>query len=318
MRRILAAVAALATLLAASACGSDDDHSAPAGAATKVSVGVIPIVDVAPIYLGKQRGFFSSRGIDLTMVTEQGGGAVIKSVLAGKCQFGFSNVTSLLTAQTAGAPVKVVANGDASTGRPGRDSSAIVVADGSPIRTAKDLSGKRVAVNALKNLGDTTVRQSVRLAKGDPNTIQFRAMPFGEMPNALLAQEVDAAWVTEPQLSEVLTQGGQIIASNYVDTAPNMTVAMYFTTNPVIDKDPELVKRFTAAINESLQYATGHPEEIRDTVGTYTKINDTVRTAMILPNWPHDVNRASVAKLAALGWADGLFAKQPDVDQLLP
>ena len=41
------------------------------------------------------------------------------------------------------------------------------MADGSPIRTAKDLAGKRIAVNTLKNLGDTTVRQSVRLAKGD-------------------------------------------------------------------------------------------------------------------------------------------------------
>jgi NitT/TauT family transport system substrate-binding protein len=317
MRRILAAVALTATLLAAAACSSQDDRSVKA-VGTKVSVGVIPIIDVAPIYLGRQKGFFSSRGIDLTMVPEQGGAPIVKGVLAGKYQFGFSNVTSLMAARTEGAPLKAVANGVASTGRPGRDFSAIVVADGSPIRSAKDLTGKRVAVNTLKNLGDTTVRQSVRLAKGDASNIQFQAMPFSDMPGALLTQQIDAAWVVEPQLSQVLTQGGQIIASNYVDTAPDLTVAMYFTGTAEIDKDPELVKHFTEAVNESLRYAAGHPEEVRATVGTYTKINDVVRTAMILPSWPNAINRPSLERLAALGRQDGIFTKPPALDDLLP
>ncbi len=318
MRRILAAAQLTATLVATAACSSDDDRSDKAAVGTKVSVGVIPIIDVAPIYLGKQKGFFSSRGIDLTLVPEQGGAPIVKGVLAGKYQFGFSNVTSLMAAKTDGAPLKAVANGVASTGRPGRDFSAVVVAGGSPIRSAKDLAGKRVAVNTLKNLGDTTVRQSVRQDKGNPATIQFQAMPFSEMPAALQNQTVDAAWVVEPQLSEVLTQGGQVVASNYVDTAPDLTVAMYFTGTAVIDKDPELVKNFAAAVNESLQYAAGHPEEIRATVGTYTKINDVVRTAMILPSWPNDINRPSLERLATLGRTDGIFTKPPVLDDLLP
>jgi NitT/TauT family transport system substrate-binding protein len=318
MRRILAAVTLAVTLLTAGACSSDDKKSDQAGVGTKVSVGVIPIIDVAPIYLGKQKGFFSGRGIDLTLIPEQGGAPIVKGVLAGKYQFGFSNVTSLMAAKTDGAPLKAVANGVASTGRPGRDFSAVVVADGSPITSAKDLAGKRIAVNTLKNLGDTTVRQSVRQAKGDASGIEFQAMPFSEMPGALLTQQIDAAWVVEPQLSEVLTQGGQIIASNYVDTAPDLTVAMYFTGTDLIAKDPELVQHFTDAINESLKYAAGHPEEVRATVGTYTKINEVVRTAMILPSWPNDINRASIERLATLGRQDGIFTKPPVVEDLLP
>lgn len=320
MRRILAAVALAATLLAAAACTSDDERPTPAdaGAKVSVSVGVIPIVDVAPIYLGREKGFFSSRGIELFLVPEQGGGPIVKGVLAGKYQFGFSNVTSLMAAKSTGAPLKAVANGSASTGRPGRDYSAIVVADGSPIRSAKDLAGKRIAVNTLKNLGDTTVRQSVRRAKGDPNRIQFVAMPFSNMPADLQNGQIDAAWVVEPQLSEVLTQGGQVVASNLVDTAPDLTVAVYFTGTSLIDKDPALVKRFADAINESLRYAGGHPEEVRATVGTYTKINDVVRTAMILPSWPHDINRASLDRLATLGRQDGIFTEPPALDELLP
>ena len=317
MRRIAAAVAVVATLLTVTGCTPDDAKSATK-AATKVALGVIPIVDVAPVYLGKAKGFFSSRGIDLTLSPEQGGPPIIKGVLSGKYQFGFSNVTSLMAAEVDGAPLRGIAAGVASNGRAGRDFSAIVVPDGSPIRSAKDLAGALIGVNVLKSLGDTTVRQSVRKAGGDPGGIQFKAIPFPEMPGALQAHAIDAAWVVEPQLSEAIALGCQVVTSNLVDTAPNLTVAMYFTDNALQVKDPGLITRFSAAVAESLKYAAGHPEEVRNTVGTYTQISDSVRTSMILPEWPTDINRASLDRLATLGRQDGTFKQLPALDKLLP
>jgi NitT/TauT family transport system substrate-binding protein len=318
LKRRTVAVVIAAALLLSGACSSADDKPDRTAGLTPVGLGVIPIVDVAPVYLGKAKGFFSSRGIDLTLVQEQGGAAIVKGVLAGKYQFGFSNVTSLMAAQADGAPLQVVANGVASTGRPGRDFSAIVVPYGSPVRTARDLAGKRVAVNTLKNLGDTTVRQSVRKAGGNPRNLQFVAMPFPQMPSALQAGTVDAAWVVEPQLSEAVTLGAQVIASNLVDTAPDLTVAAYFTGPTPAGQNADLATRMTAAINESLRYAAGHPDEVRAVVGTYTKISETVRLMMILPNWPSDINRASVQRLATLGQSDGIFTRPPSVARLLP
>jgi len=316
MRRILATAAVLATLLASAACTSDKSAKKPTG--TKVDVGVIAIIDVAPIYLGKQKGFFSKRGIDLNLVQEQGGGPIVKGVLAGKYEFGFSNVTSLMAAQADGAPLKAVASGVASTGRPGRDFSAIVVKDGSTIRSPKDLVGKTIAVNVLKNIGDTTIRQSVRKAGGDAKNLKFEAMPFPTMNGALRSGKVDAIWVVEPQLSEAVTTGAEVLASNFVDTAPDLTVALYFTSKDTIAKEPQLVTDFTEAIKESLKYADANPDEVRDVVGTYTPINDTVRIGMILPDWPQDINRASLDKVAQLGEQDGIFKKPPALDQLLP
>ena len=55
MRRILAGVA-VTTMLLTAACGSDDDGTDKPPAVTKVSLGVIPIADVAPVYLGKGKG----------------------------------------------------------------------------------------------------------------------------------------------------------------------------------------------------------------------------------------------------------------------
>ena len=53
-------------------------------------------------------------------------------------------------------------------------------------------------------------------------------------------------------------------------------------------------------------------------VGTYTQISETVRLMMILPNWPSDINRASLEVLSALGQEDGIFARPPALDKLLP
>jgi NitT/TauT family transport system substrate-binding protein len=316
MRRILATVAVLATLLASAACTSGKSEDKPAGA--RVDVGVIAIIDVAPIYLGKEKGFFSKRGIDLNLVQEQGGGPIVKGVLAGKYQFGFSNVTSLMAAQADGAPLKAVASGVASTGRAGRDFSAVVVKDGSTIRSPKDLVGKTIAVNVLKNIGDTTVRQSVRKAGGDAKNLKFEAMPLPTMNGALRSGKVDAIWVVEPYLSEALTAGAQVLTSNFVDTAPDLTVALYVTSTDTIAMYPTLVTTFTEAIKESLKYAEQNPDEVRDVVGTYTPINDTVRIGMILPDWPQDINRASLDRVAQLGQQDGIFKKPPALDQLLP
>jgi NitT/TauT family transport system substrate-binding protein len=48
---------AAALLLVAAGCGSSDDEPpAASGGTTQVKVGVIPILDVAPIYLGKEKG----------------------------------------------------------------------------------------------------------------------------------------------------------------------------------------------------------------------------------------------------------------------
>jgi NitT/TauT family transport system substrate-binding protein len=320
LRRSFAVLSAAATLVAATACGSSDSPTTPAGeGSTKVTVGVIPIVDVAPIYLGKEKGFFASRGIDLTMESGQGGAAIVPGVLSGQFQFGFSNVTSLMLAQTQSVPIRVVANGVASTGKEGADFGGVTVKGDSPIQSAKDLAGKKVAVNTLKNIGDTTVRESVRKAGGDPGAIEFVEIGFPQMPAALAAGQVDAAWVVEPSLSVVKSQGGRVIAWNYVDAAPDLTVATYFTSTKLMQENADLVRRFTEAMNESLTYASAHADEVRQVLGTYTQIDQKTRDAMTLPMWPTEINKASIETLATLGKNDGVFGdKTPDLAQLLP
>jgi NitT/TauT family transport system substrate-binding protein len=298
------------------ACGSSGEQTSTPGQPDKVTVGVIPILDVAPIYLGVKKGFFKDRDIDVKLEQAEGGAAIVPAVASGQYQFGFSNMVSLLLAKSKGLPVKIVSEGNNSTGEDGKDFAALMVKGDSPIKTAADLEGKTVAANTLKNIVDTTVRASVRKAGGDPTKVKFAALPFPDQPAALQAGQVDAVFVVEPFQQAVLADGGRKIASSYVDAAPNLTVATYFSTEKLIGEDPDLVKRFAAAMKESLSYADSHPDEARDIIGTYTKIAPEVIQKVTLPKWPAEVNRDSVKTLADLALEDGLLDKAADVDSL--
>ncbi|MDW4903987.1 ABC transporter substrate-binding protein [Streptomyces sp. ADMS] len=321
-RRVLGLAAVVITVVGAAGCGSSDpagssSSSSDGSKTTQVKVGIIPIVDVAPLYLGQQKGFFSSRGIELEMVSAQGGAAIIPGVVSDQFQFGFSNTTSLMIAQVKGVPVKSVVNGAASNGKVGGDVTGVAVKKDSPVKTAKDLAGRTVAVNTLKNIGDTTVRESVRLAGGDPSKVEFVEIPFDQMPAALDGGRVDAAWMGEPAMTIAKAQGARVVASPFAETDPNLTVATYFTSTQLAKQNPDLVKKFTEAMSESLQYATDHPDEARQILTTYTKISGDVLTKLTLPNWPAEIDMASLEKLASLGETDGLFdGKKPDLNAL--
>ncbi|MGW6731663.1 ABC transporter substrate-binding protein [Streptomyces sp. NPDC055013] len=322
MRRLSAGLTAGALLLVATACGSSDDGSPDAGASsggvTTVKLGVIPIVDVAPLYLGQQKGLFEKHGLKLEFTAAQGGAAIVPGVASGQFQFGFSNVTSLMVAQSNGVPVKAVANGIASTGVRGKDFNGLMVKKDSPVKSAKELEGKKVAINTLKNINETAVRQAVREAGGDPDKVNLVEMPFDQMPAALDQGQIDAACVVEPATATIRSQGGREIASPLIDVAPELTVAMYFTSTQYAQQNPDVVKKFQEATAESLAYAEAHPDEARQIVTTYTKIPASVLDQVNLPKWPAEPNRSSIEALMKLGEEDGLFKKTPDLDALLP
>jgi NitT/TauT family transport system substrate-binding protein len=321
MRRLLAGLAAGTILLTAAACGSSGGSSSTSpssGGTTTVKVGIIPIVDVAPLYLGQKEGFYSKRGLKLSMTLAQGGAAIVPGVTSGQFQFGFSNMTSLMIARSNNVPVQAIANGVASTGVAGKDFGGLVVKKGSAITSAKQLEGKKVAVNTLKNINETAVRESVRKAGGEPDKVSFVELAFDQMPAALDKGQIDAAMAVEPALATMKLQGATEIASPMVDVAKDLTVAMYFTSTSYAKQNPDLVKRFQQATAESLAYADAHPDEVRQIVTTYTKTPADVLAAVTLPKWPADPNRSSIDALEKLSEQDGLFKTAPDLDKLLP
>lgn len=326
MKRRFIAVLAAASVLGLSACGSGSPSSTGGGAATgggdssltKVSVGVIPIVDCAPIYLGDKQGFFKEEGLQLDIQTATGGAAIVPGIVSGSFDFAFSNLISVMVAKDKGLDLKFVANGASTTGEIGKDIGGVVVPAGSSIQSAKDLAGKTVSVNNLSNIGDTTIKSVIEKDGGDPNSVKFVEVAFPDAPAALANKQVEAAWILEPFLSKAVAEGGKVVSWNFVEMHPELDIAGYFTKAETIQGKAELTQKFTRAMNKSLEYAQQHPEEVRAIVGTYTKIDEAARAAIVLPRYRVEFNQDAFKTLGDAAAKYGTLTKAPNADELLP
>ena len=95
-------------------------------------------------------------------------------------------------------------------------------------------------------------------------------------------------------------------------------IAIYFASVQYANANPDIVKRFKAAIAESLAYADAHTDEVRQIIPTYTRISPEIAAKIILPIWPPEFNRASTQAMADDALEDGLITKKADVAALLP
>ncbi|MGK5112688.1 ABC transporter substrate-binding protein [Geodermatophilus sp. CPCC 205506] len=323
MRRSLLTLVVAGTTLAAG-CGVAEVTdtgavgAAPTAETTAVRLGVIPLVDVAPVYLAQREGIFAEHGLEVEAFLAQGGAAIVPAVVNGEAQFGFSNVTSLLQAESRGVPLGLVASAAGPTGDPEADYALIEVPDGGPVRTAADLAGRRVAINSINNVSDTVVRESVRLAGGDPSTIEFVEIPFPDMAAAVSTGSVDAAFLVEPFASLGLAQGLRSVAAPFSEIDPDLTVAGYFTSDQYAAENPDVVRRFADAMRAAHAYAQDNPDAVREILGEYTSIPPEVAAQLTLPDFQTDINRDSVSRLLELGRQDGIIEGDVGVEDVLP
>lgn len=306
--------ACLATVLAA--CGGSADTGGDGDGPREVTVGALPILDVAALHLGIQEGLFEEEGLDLTVENAQGGAAIIPAVLQGDTQIGFSNVTSLLIAQSRGLPVQIIAPASASTGEPGKDFAAVVVPEDSDIESAADLAGATVAINTLNNISDTVIRETVRADGGDEEAVEFVEMAFPDMPAALEAGNVDAVFVVEPFLSITRNAGARPVTWPYAEAVDDLEVAVFFTSEQTAQSDPELIDSFSRAMVASQELASSDEEKLRAIPTAYTEIDEALLADLTFPRFTSEVSETSAQGLADLGEQDGLFEETPDLDAL--
>ena len=321
MKRSLLVGLAAISVFALSACGGSpststpDDSAAPA-APTKITVGVIPIVDTAPIWLGVEKGFFKDEGLDVTVQPTTGGAASVPGVVAGSYDFAFGNYVSGMVANDKGLGLKYVTNGNSTAGDP--DFGAVIVAADSPIKTPADLAGKTISVNNLQNIGDTTIRQVVEDDGGDSSKIKFVEVAFPDAEAAVTNKQVDAAWILAPFLDSAVSHGARVITYNFSAFDPALDIAGYFTTAKTVADKPELVKSFQTAMNKSLEYADAHPDEVKQIVTTYTKMTADQLDKMVLPKFNVEINQDAMKKLGKAALKFGTIAKEPNLNDLLP
>lgn len=271
-----------ATAGAGSAAASTASGPAADGELQTVRVAAVPVVDVAAIYLGEEKGFFAEKGMTIDIQFTTGSSISIPALLQDQYDMVYTGSVNAFQAREKGLPVIAVAEGGRTTGEPGADHGGIVVPEGSEIQDAGDLEGKSVAVNAVKGLHEAAIRQSVKKAGGDPDQVNFLELALPDMQPALERGSVDAISTSEPFLGNAKEAGHRLIADPYIDVDPEFVTAVYLTSEQKWSQDPEFVKDFVEVVKKSQEYATEHPDEFRTELSNFTEIDPETAETMIL------------------------------------
>ena len=214
--------------------------------ARKVSVG-IPVVDVtqSALYVARDRGYFHKEGLEVDFVLMRGGMAN-QALITGNVDF-TTVPTAALQAGLQGAPVKVLLS---TFHKP-----MFWLYARPAIRTAKDLSGKKVAVSSLGAAGDSALREWLKNNGMDENrevailAIGTTATRLGSLATGV----VDAAMMTFPHNITAAEQGFRELISFIASDIIQLQGAIV-THDGLLKSDPSLVEKFLRATIRGLIY----------------------------------------------------------------
>jgi NitT/TauT family transport system substrate-binding protein len=209
-------------------------------------------------YYGKDMGFFRDEGIELTIGEGQGSGRTVQSVAAGSDTFGLADGGSIILGGSKGAAIKAV------MGVMNESPFVISMRADSGVKTVKDLVGKTIAVTPGE--AGLPLLQAIWAANGiAPDSVHLLNVDGAAKLVAVLDKRVDGLiGGLDSQVVILSHKGMQQVVLLYADMGVNTQGVSLFTTNALLQKNPDLVRRFVRASVRSMQAAEQHPDAIVD------------------------------------------------------
>lgn len=203
---------------------------------------------------GRDKGIWTSNQLDPQFVTIRRAltAAEIKDQVASGINIGLSATNEPLIARSDGVPVKIVAS------YVGNVPQKIFVKAEGPIKTASDLDGKKIGVSALNSaISRTAAYVSNRFG------IRPEFVPLGNTANLVLALKdgrADAFISSDPVALRLVDSGELRILVYVSDIVPRPHASfVIWATDDVIQKNPDLVKRFVKATLEIVKHLQENP-----------------------------------------------------------
>ena len=263
-------------------------------AQTKGKLGYMKIVDNAAMFMAMEKGFFKAEGLEIETVPMAGGAVIVQGVTSGDLQFGWTNVISLYQAVVEGFDFKLIAGG-ATNVRGTNETHAIEVLKDSPIKGAKDLEGKTVAVNTLNNIVHLMAMAWVDKNGGTSSKIKFVEIPFPQMEPALVAGKVDAISVQEPFAAAAARRPEIRVLSNpWGDVVPKFLIASWFASDKWIQKNKPTGQAFVRAINRGIDAIHADKEGGRSAMIKWSGLNPDMVGKIGLPLFEKAVSEKDV------------------------
>jgi NitT/TauT family transport system substrate-binding protein len=230
--------------------------------ASKLKLGVIPSDYAGQAYYADQLGIFKKHGLAVEMTALSNGAAVAAAVSSGAVDVGYASVIPLISGYDRGIPFTIAAACDLAIAA-SATGGLLAVDKASPIRSAKDLEDKTVAIDGLKNLAWLAVRNWIDTTGGASAKVRFVELPWWQMPAALQAHTVDAAstnQVSDPDIGKP-SDPLRLLASVFGSIAPRFASGAWISTKGWIAANAPAAKAFATAMNEAAVWGNANHRE---------------------------------------------------------
>jgi NitT/TauT family transport system substrate-binding protein len=226
----------------------------------------------ASAYFAQDLGLFTKAGLNVDLQTLNNGAAIAAAVVGGTIGIGVSTPIQIANAYLGGVPLVLVAAGALSTAKV--KSLLLCVAKSSGIKSAKDLDGKIVAVNALKSGSEVGLDAWLVQNGMDISKVKVIETNFSQMAPSLLRGAIGGAVLAEPALTLALKDPGIVVLGDpNAAIAPQFVSSCWFSTREFAQQNPEILSRFSRAIYEAQKWANGHQSDSAAILAKYAKMD---------------------------------------------
>jgi NitT/TauT family transport system substrate-binding protein len=279
-------------------------------------VGNVPIDSSSEIFAAQGEGFLAKAGITLDIQSFTNGNAIAAAVVSGSLDVGGINVLSLAAAHEKGLPLKIAASGSTYTTK--NPTTVMLVPNASPLKTARDLTGKVVAVNVLQGIAHVSAESWIDKNGGDSKQVKYIELPFAAMPAALAANRVDAAVVAEPQLTQSRNDT-RLFGKSYDGIGDLWMIDAWTVNEAWLTANPDVVHRFSDAMQQAAVWANRNHDKTAELVSAATKIDISIVREMRRATFLEHVNLGVVQPVIDVGAQYGaLSARFPAADLFYP
>ncbi len=287
--------------------------AAPQNGALRIAA--VPFDSTAQPFYADEQGMFKRAGLNVELNSFTTNGAVIAaSVAGGSMDIGVSNFVSLASAHVKGLPFVVIAPAAIYSSKAPAD--ALMVGLNSPMKTARDFSGKTIAVAGLKNIAEFAPRAWIDENGGDSAQVKFLEVAPAEQAAALAQGRVDAASVSEPFVA-AFNGVGRVFCHAYDAIASTFIISGYFTTLDWARAHGETVRKFQEVMHESAQWANAHQDKSLDILAKAAKFDLKTLATMSRAVYTDRLDPALIQPILDVAATYGNFPRFPAEELLL-
>lgn len=222
----------------------------------------------APQYIALSQGFFEEEGLSIELTTAQGADAVMTSVLANQSDIGFAGPEASVYVYNEGKEDHTEVFAQLTK----RDGSFLVSKNESQSFKWTDVKGSTIIPGRKGGVPYMTLQYVLR-KNGidlDKDVVLDDSISFDLMAGAFSNGNADYVSLFEPTASSTEIAGkGYIVASIGAET-DELPYTAYFAKKSYIEKNPEIIQKFTNAIYKGQKWIQEHSmEEVAEAIAEY-------------------------------------------------